>query len=139
LLPSSQLLPPSGLWGLFLVLIIAGLGNADVAPSVANASVLKIALNRPIVDYKGGSGDDPFSVLFEETIALDEVVASVQAAAEDDRISGISFETPFFSWGMESSRNPAKRTSGIQKFRQVYLRLWRFLLSEIVLLVLCCG
>ena len=82
--------------GIVLVLIIAGLGSADVAPSVANASVLKISLNRPIVDYKGGSGDDPLSVFFEETIALDEVVGAVQAAAKDDRISGISFETPFF-------------------------------------------
>ena len=109
--------------GIVLVLIIAGLGNADVAPSVANASVLKIALNRPIVDYKGGSGDDPFSVLFEETIALDEVVASVQAAAEDDRISGISFETPFFLGGWsqaETLRNALLEFKNSDKFIYAY-------------------
>ncbi len=109
--------------GIVLVLIIAGLGNADVAPSVANASVLKIALNRPIVDYKGGSGDDPFSVLFEETIALDEVVASVQAAAEDDRISGISFETPFFLGGWsqaETLRNALLEFKNSGKFIYAY-------------------
>ena len=109
--------------GIVLVLIIAGLGSADVAPSVANASVLKIALNRPIVDYKGGSGDDPFSVFFEETIALDEVVAAVQAAAEDDRISGISFETPFFLGGWsqaETLRNALIEFKNSGKFVYAY-------------------
>ena len=109
--------------GIVLVLIIAGLGSADVAPSVANASVLKIALNRPIVDYKGGSGDDPFSVFFEETIALDEVVSAVQAAAEDDRISGISFETPFFLGGWsqaETLRNALIEFKSSGKFIYSY-------------------
>ncbi len=109
--------------GIVLVLIIAGLGSADVAPSVANASVLKIALNRPIVDYKGGSGDDPFSVFFEETIALDEVVSAVQAAAEDDRISGISFETPFFLGGWsqaETLRNALIEFKSSGKFIYAY-------------------
>jgi protease-4 len=109
--------------GIVLVLIIAGIGNADVAPSVANASVLKLALNRPIVDYKGGSGDDPFSVLFEETIALDEVVAAVHAAAEDDRISGISFETPFFLGGWsqaETLRNALIAFKSSGKFIYAY-------------------
>jgi protease-4 len=109
--------------GIVLVLIIAGLGSADVTPSVANASVLKIALNRPIVDYKGGSGDDPFSVFFEETIALDEVVSAVQAAAEDDRISGISFETPFFLGGWsqaETLRNALIEFKSSGKFIYAY-------------------
>ena len=109
--------------GIVLVLIIAGLGSADVAPSVANASVLKLSLNRPIVDYKGGSGDDPFSVFFEETIALDEVVAAVQAAAEDDRISGISFETPFFLGGWsqaETLRNALIEFKSSGKFIYAY-------------------
>lgn len=109
--------------GIVLVLIIAGLGSADVAPSVANASVLKLSLNRPIVDYKGGSGDDPFSVFFEETIALDEVVSAVQAAAEDDRISGISFETPFFLGGWsqaETLRNTLIAFKSSGKFIYAY-------------------
>ena len=109
--------------GIVLVLIIAGLGSADVAPSVANASVLKLSLNRPIVDYKGGSGDDPFSVFFEETIALDEVVSAVQAAAEDDRISGISFETPFFLGGWsqaETLRNALIAFKSSGKFIYAY-------------------
>jgi len=109
--------------GIVLVLIIAGLGSADVAPSVSNASVLKVALNRPIIDYKGGSGEDPFSVFFEETIALDEVVAAVQAAAEDDRISGISFETPFFLGGWsqaETLRNALIEFKSSGKFIYAY-------------------
>ena len=109
--------------GIVLVLIIAGLGSADVAPSVANASVLKISLNRPIVDYKGGSGDDPLSVFFEETIALDEVVGAVQAAAKDDRISGISFETPFFLGGWsqaETLRNALIEFKNSGKFVYAY-------------------
>ena len=109
--------------GIVLVLIIASIGSADVAPSVANASVLKISLNRPIVDYKGGSGDDPFSVFFEETIALDEVVAAVQSAAEDDRISGISFETPFFIGGWsqaETLRNALIEFKSSGKFIYAY-------------------
>jgi len=109
--------------GIVLVLIIAGLGSADVAPSVANASVLKLSLNRPIVDYKGGSGDDPFSVFFEETIALDEVVSAVHAAAEDDRISGISFETPFFLGGWsqaETLRNALIAFKSSGKFIYAY-------------------
>jgi len=109
--------------GIVLVLIIAGLGSADVAPSVTNASVLKVALNRPIIDYKGGSGEDPFSVFFEETIALDEVVAAVQAAAEDDRISGISFETPFFLGGWsqaETLRNALIEFKSSGKFIYAY-------------------
>ena len=109
--------------GIVLVLIIAGLGSSDVAPSVDNASVLKLSLNRPIVDYKGGSGDDPFSVFFEETIALDEVVAAVHAAAEDDRISGISFETPFFLGGWsqaETLRNALIAFKSSGKFIYAY-------------------
>jgi len=109
--------------GIVLVLIIAGLGSADVASSVANASVLKLSLNRPIVDYKGGSGDDPFSVFFEETIALDEVVSAVHAAAEDDRISGISFETPFFLGGWsqaETLRNALIAFKSSGKFIYAY-------------------
>jgi protease-4 len=109
--------------GIVLVLIIAGIGSADVAPSVANASVLKISLNRPIVDYKGGSGEDPLSVFFEETIALDEVVGAVQAAAADDRISGISFETPFFLGGWsqaETLRNALIEFKNSGKFVYAY-------------------
>jgi len=109
--------------GIVLVLIIAGLGSVDVAPSVSNASVLKVALNRPIIDYKGGSGEDPFSVFFEETIALDEVVAAVQAATEDDRISGISFETPFFLGGWsqaETLRNALIEFKSSGKFIYAY-------------------
>ena len=109
--------------GIVLVLIIAGLGSADVAPSVANSSVLKLSLNRPVVDYKGGSGDDPFSVFFEETIALDEVVSAVHAAAEDDRISGISFETPFFLGGWsqaETLRNALIAFKSSGKFIYAY-------------------
>jgi len=109
--------------GIVLVLIIAGLGSADVAPSVANSSILKLSLNRPIVDYKGGSGDDPFSMFFEETIALDEVVAAVHAAAEDDRISGISFETPFFLGGWsqaETLRNALIAFKSSGKFIYAY-------------------
>ena len=109
--------------GIVLVLMIAGLGSSDVAPSVDNASVLKLSLNRPIVDYKGGSGDDPFSVFFEETIALDEVVAAVHAAAEDDRISGISFETPFFLGGWsqaETLRNALIAFKSSGKFIYAY-------------------
>ena len=109
--------------GIVLVLIIAGIGSADVTPYVPNASVLKISLNRPIVDYKGGSGDDPFSVFFEETIALDEVVAAVQAAGEDDRISGISFETPFFLGGWsqaETLRNALIEFKSSGKFIYAY-------------------
>ncbi len=109
--------------GIVLILILAAIGSADGTTSVANGSVLKISLNRPIVDYKGGSGDDPFSVLFEETTALDEVVASVNAAAKDDRISGISLETPFFfgGWGQaETLRNALISFKNSGKFIYAY-------------------
>lgn len=85
--------------GIVLVILIAGLGNLDSTPSVPDNAVLKIALNRPVVDYKGNTDSDPFAGFFEETIALDEVVEAVKAAASDDRISGISIETPFFMGG----------------------------------------
>ena len=85
--------------GIVLVVLIAGLGNLDSTPSVPDNAVLKIALNRPVVDYKGNTDSDPFASFFEETIALDEVVEAVKAAASDDRISGISIETPFFMGG----------------------------------------
>ena len=86
----------AALWFFFLIgmILLVGLSQIDPAVTVSNNTVLTLKLNRPLLDYQGSSKDDLFSALFQEYMAVDEIVEAIDKAATDGKIKGISIETP---------------------------------------------
>ena len=98
-------------FGLFFVLfliIIAGASaslGAEEAVMVKENSVLKLNINKPILDrsptefeFEAALGLEP------ENLGLDKILASINKAAEDDRIKGISIEHTFLQSGMAQTQ-----------------------------------
>ena len=98
-------------FGLFFVLfliIIAGASaslGAEEAVMVKENSVLKLNINKPILDrsptefeFEAALGLEP------ENLGLDKILASINKAADDDRIKGISIEHTFLQSGMAQTQ-----------------------------------
>lgn len=98
-------------FGLFFVLfliIIAGASaslGAEEAVMVKENSVIKLNINKPILDrsptefaFEAALGLEP------ENLGLDKILASIDKAANDDRIKGISIEHTFLQSGMAQTQ-----------------------------------
>ena len=91
----------AAVWFFFIIglLLVVGMSQLDTAPTVSDKTVLTVKLNRPLLDYQGSTKDDLFSAFFQEYMALDEIVEAIDAASTDDRIKGISIESPVIIGG----------------------------------------
>jgi Periplasmic serine proteases (ClpP class) len=99
------------------------MSQLDTAPTVSDKTVLSVKLNRPLIDYRGSTKNDLFSALFQEFIALDEMVEAIDAAATDDRIKGISIESPVIIGGWAQTtliRDAIERFKTSGKFVYAY-------------------
>lgn len=115
----------AAIWFFFIVglLLVLGMSQLDTAPTVSDKTVLSVKLNRPLIDYRGSTKNDFFSALFQEFIALDEMVEAIDAAATDDRIKGISIESPVIIGGWAQTtliRDAIERFKSSGKFVYAY-------------------
>lgn len=115
----------AAIWFFFIIglLLVVGLSQLDSAPTVSDATVLTVKLNRPLLDYQGATKDDLFSAFFQEYLSLDEVVDAIDAAAADHRIKGISIESPVIigGWAQTTAiRDAIARFKSSGKFVYAY-------------------
>ena len=105
------------------LLFILGLSQLDTAPTISDKTVLTVKLNRPLLDYQGSTKDDLFSAFFQEYMAVDEIVEAIDAASADDRIKGISIESPVIigGWAQTTAiRDAIERFKSSGKFVYAY-------------------
>ncbi|MBL6610985.1 MAG: signal peptide peptidase SppA [Flavobacteriaceae bacterium] len=115
----------AAVWFFFIIgfLLVVGMSQLDTAPTVSDKTVLTVKLNRPLLDYQGSTKDDLFSAFFQEYIALDEIVEAIDAASTDDRIKGISIESPVIigGWAQTAAiRDAIERFKTSGKFVYAY-------------------
>lgn len=115
----------AAIWFFFIIglFLLVGMSQLDTAPTVSDKTVLSVKLNRPLIDYRGSTKNDLFSALFQEFIALDEMVEAIDAAATDDRIKGISIESPVIIGGWAQTtliRDAIERFKTSGKFVYAY-------------------
>ena len=130
-------------FGLFFVLfliIIAGasasLGEEDTV-LVKENSVLQLSLNKPVVDRSPTEFEFGEALGLEsEMLGLNKILASIDKAANDDRIKGISIEHTFLQTGMAQTQAIRKalqnfRDSGkfIYAYHEIYTQKDYFLAS----------
>ena len=115
----------AAVWFFFIIglLLVVGMSQLDTAPTVSDKTVLTVKLNRPLLDYQGSTKDDLFSAFFQEYMALDEIVEAIDAASTDDRIKGISIESPVIigGWAQTAAiRDAIERFKTSGKFVYAY-------------------
>ncbi len=115
----------AALWFFFLIgmILLVGLSQIDSAVTVSNNTVLLLKLNRPLLDYQGSTKDDLLSAFFQEYMAVDEIVEAIDKAATDEKIKGISIETPVVigGWSQTTSiREALARFKESGKFVYAY-------------------
>lgn len=115
----------AAIWFFFIIglLLVVGMSKLDTAPTVSDKTVLTVKLNRPLLDYQGSTKDDLFSAFFQEYMALDEIVEAIDAASTDDRIKGISIESPVIigGWAQTAAiRDAIERFKTSGKFVYAY-------------------
>lgn len=86
-------------------MLIALMGSDSNKVLVKNNSVLEISLMAPISDRVPNSDQDPFSMVFEEQLGLDEIVHAIRYAQSDSKIKGISIRNNFLNAGMSQSQS----------------------------------
>ncbi len=80
----------------FMFFLFASLlGSSEDTVVVKKNSVLELQLQLPISDYVGANADDPFSILFQKSQGLDEILNAIEVAKEDEDIKGISINNNF--------------------------------------------
>lgn len=87
-----------------MFLIFISLAGADDGVYVKKDSVLELDLPLPVNDYTGTDQADPFSVFFEQTQGLDEILHAIKVAKEDKNIRGISINSNFILAGVAQAQ-----------------------------------
>jgi protease-4 len=90
------------LFFMFMVFITLA-GSADEV-RVKDNSVLELKFPYPIKEHSGLDPEDPFSLFYDPTMGLDEITKALAIARSDDRIAGISINSPFLIAGMAQTK-----------------------------------
>ncbi|MGB5172838.1 MAG: signal peptide peptidase SppA [Eudoraea sp.] len=88
----------------FMFILLASLLNTEDAVVVAKNSVLELKIKYPIRDFVGKDDADPFSLFFERSQSLDDILDAIKVAKEDDKIKGISISNNFLSAGYSTAQ-----------------------------------
>ena len=88
----------------FMFILLASLLNTEDAVVVAKNSVLELKIKYPIRDFVGNDDADPFSLFFERSQSLDDILDAIKVAKEDDKIKGISISNNFLSAGYSTAQ-----------------------------------
>ena len=88
----------------FMLLIFVSLAGSADQVQVKSESVLELDIPYPVSEFSGYDSEDPFSVLFDPTLGLNEIVKAIALAKSDDRIKGISLNRSFVMAGISQTR-----------------------------------
>ncbi|WP_405380490.1 signal peptide peptidase SppA [Maribacter sp. LLG6340-A2] len=112
-----------GILFVMFLIFISLVGASEDEATVKKNSVLELQLQRPISDYTGTNEVDPFSVIFEQSQGLDEIIHAIEVAKNDDRIKGISINNNFIIAGLaqtQAIRNSLEDFKSTGKFIYAY-------------------
>ncbi len=76
-------------------LFMALLGSGSDTVEVKSKSVLEIQLQAPVSDYVGSDTEDPFAILIDPSMGLDQILNAIEVAKNDSKIEGISLNNVF--------------------------------------------
>lgn len=88
----------------FMLLIFVSLAGSTDQVQVKSNSVLELDIPYPVSEFSGYDSEDPFSVLFDPTLGLNEIEKAIAMAKTDSRISGISLNRSFVMAGISQTR-----------------------------------
>lgn len=88
----------------FMMLIFVSLAGSADQVHVKSGSVLELDIPYPVSEFSGYDSEDPFSVLFDPSLGLNEIVKAIALAKTDDRIKGISLNRSFVIAGISQTR-----------------------------------
>ncbi|RAV27921.1 signal peptide peptidase SppA [Sinomicrobium soli] len=89
-----------GVFFVMFLIFISLAGSQEKAISVPETSVLLLEIDKPLKDYGGKFDFTDFGVNFEQYDGLNRILRAIDAAAEDDRIKGISIRNNYLPAGM---------------------------------------
>ncbi len=89
---------------LFMFFIFLSLASSTEQVHIHRHSVLELNFPYPISEYSGYDPEDPFSVLLDPSMGLDEITKAIAIAKTDDRIDGISLNSSYLMAGMAQTR-----------------------------------
>lgn len=89
---------------LFMFLIFLSLAGSTEQVHIHRHSVLDLNFPYPISEYSGYDPEDPFSILFDPSMGLDEITKAIALASTDDRIEGISLSGSYLMAGLAQTR-----------------------------------
>lgn len=93
-----------GICFFMFIIFISLLGNMEETVVVKNNSVLELQLQKPINDYTGDDGSDPFTGFFQKAQGLDAILHAIQVAKNDDNIKGISINGNYLLAGWAQTK-----------------------------------
>lgn len=93
-----------GIVFIMFMIFAALVGSSEEGVSIKDNSVLELQLQRPIRDYIGNDGADPFVSLFRQNQGLDEILHAITVAKDDDDIMGISINNNFIMAGLAQTQ-----------------------------------
>lgn len=94
----------AGIFFVMFIFFIALVGSSEDTVTVKKDSVLRLSINKELVEYDGKNGEDPLDALFQEKVGLNKILKALEKAKTDDRIKGISIENNFITGGMAQTK-----------------------------------
>lgn len=88
----------------FMFFLFLSLASSAEQVSIHRHSVLDLNFPYPISEYSGYDPEDPFSVLFDPSMGLDEITKAIALAKTDERIDGISLSGSYLMAGISQTR-----------------------------------
>ncbi len=86
---------------MFIIMVESDSGKVGVLDN----SVLELSLSAPVADRMPNTDQDPFSVLMDEGMGLDQIVKAINYAKNDPKIKGISIRNNFLLSGMSQAQS----------------------------------
>lgn len=88
----------------FMFMVFATLASAGDEVRVKDNSVLELKFPYPLQEHSGFDSQDPFSLFYDPAMGLDEITRAIAVARDDDRITGISINSPYLIAGMAQTK-----------------------------------
>ena len=89
-------------------LFMALLGSGSDTVEVESKSVLELQLQAPVSDYVGNNTEDPFAILVDPSLGLDQILNAIEVAKTDSKIEGISLNNVFSLAGFAQTQEIRK-------------------------------
>lgn len=80
--------------------IISSLSQMEPATTIGSNVLLELDFQGFVKDRVADQAQDPFASFADPTMGLDQILLSIEVAASDDRVKGISIKNPYFIGGM---------------------------------------